>query len=311
MLCDILLKQRKMYFDSFINFDAIDKMNNLSNENDKVSQKKQNIGKKNALRYRRNKIISSFEYGKISPDSVSKIFMSPKIINAIKNNPIEKKKYKFNFVNKEKKSEGIDQILCGINRFVTLSEKRMEKQLEFKKKYKEKILENAKKLRKLRIKEMLPENEDIKGRNKNTSFSNFQKSNTLYGKLYQYLPLLNNNENKKYDNEYELIVPYENPLLMKSTSTSEINPLSYDDFNRSFNTSQYFNIDGNESNSGRSGSLENKSNRLEYTLKLKSDIKLIKKPNHFIKKDVLIQRLRNIYKDKFEKILFDNNKKSN
>ena len=305
LICDILLKQRKMYFDSFINMDAIDKMNNLSNEHDKLIKKKLNIGKKNAIKYKNNKIITSFEYSKISQASLSKNYMNHKM-NSIKNNVV--KKYKYNISNKDKKGEDIDQILCGVNRFVTLSELRMAKKLEFKKKYKEKMesLERAKKLRLLRNSEIIPENNKVRGRNKNTSFSNFQKSNTLYDKIYQFLPLLNNKENKKYGNEYELILPYESPLLIRSMSTSEINPLSYDDFNRSYNTSQYFNI---ETNTGRSGSTDNTKNHLEYTIKFRSDMQLVKKPNKYLKNDGLMKKLRNLYKGKFERV-FDNNQKS-
>ena len=92
-------------------------------------------------------------------------------------------------------------------------------------------------------------------------------------------------------------------------STSEINPLFYDDFNRSFNTSQYLNIKFDEENS-KNNNINNNKNNLEYSIKFKSDIKLIKKDNKFIKNDVVTQRLRNIYKGRFEKILYDNNKKS-
>ena len=323
MLCDILLKQRKMFFDSYINIDSFNNFNTLNdntsnkNNNDNNSDNNDDIiinnNSNNKYIYKslpkRNTIMTSFDY-KYSP--ISKIFKaSPKNINTIKNNTNRNKYKSRNNINKEKKTQDIDQILVGLSRIFTLSEKRKENNLKFRKKYEKKmeILEKMKKLRQLRQKEIIPENLGIRGRNENTSFCNFQKSNTIYGEIYKFLPSLNKNENKNIGTEYELVLPYENPLLVRSMSTSEINPLFYDDFNRSFNTSQYFNINYNDENSG-SRSIDNKKDKLEYTLKFRSDIKLIKKPNKFIKNDIVTQKLRNIYKGKFEKMLFDNNKKS-
>ena len=111
---------------------------------------------------------------------------------------------------------------------------------------------------------------------------------------------MNNKENKKYESDYELVLPYESPSLIKSMSTSEINPLFYDDFNRSFNTSRYFNIKCDEENS-ENKIIDKKKENIEYDIKFKSDIKLIKRPNQFTKNDKITQRLRNIYNRKFQK----------
>ena len=182
----------------------------------------------------------------------------------------------------------------------------MEKHLEFQKKYKEKKekLEKEEKMRNLRKKKLFSENiKYLKEKNKNLSFCDFQKSNTLFSEVYKFLPLLNNKIDKKYESDYELVFPYEKPSLIKSISTSEINPLFYDDFNRSFNTSRYFNIKYDEEN------YENKKKEnIEYNIKFKSDRKLIKKQNHFTKNDKITQRLRNIYKGKLEKVFYNNPK---
>lgn len=52
--------------------------------------------------------------------------------------------------------------------------------------------------------------------------------------------------------------------MKNSNSTSEINPLFYDDFNRSFNLSQYFNL----KNDRKDKSEEKKKGSLEYEIKL-------------------------------------------
>ena len=217
---------------------------------------------------------------------------------------------------KEQKLHDIDLILVNLRTGFTLKDLRNEKSLEFRKKYKEKIEKEKIKnqIKNIRKKELyISRNKKIGERKintKNISFYGFKKSNSLYKTINKVLPLLKNKENKKYNSEYELVLSYENPLLKKSPSTSEINPLFYDNFNRSYNTSQYFNINFDENNFEEK-SLDSKKDNLEYTLKFKSNIQLIKKPNKFIKNDIMTQRLRNIYKGKFEKIFYDKNKKNN
>ena len=147
----------------------------------------------------------------------------------------------------------------------------------------------------------------LKARNKNLSFSDFQKSNILFSEVYKFLPLLNKKENKKYNSDYELVFPYEKPSLQKSMSTSEINPLFYDDFNRSFNTSRYFNIKCDEENS-ENKIIDKKKDNIEFNIKFKSNIKLIKKPNQFTKNDKITERLRNIYNGSLRKGFYKNPK---
>ena len=103
--------------------------------------------------------------------------------------------------------------------------------------------------------------------------------------------------------EYKLIIPYKSSLLRKSNSTSTINPLAYDDFDRNYNTTKYFNLKSNKRHF-KNKSLDDKKNN--YTIQFKSDIKLIKRKN-ISNSDILTKKLRNIYKShhikKFYKIL--------
>ena len=315
MLSDTLLRQRKMFFDSFIN---IDKTQNLNNLNDNDNNVKNNDNTNNIDKYKtinlnytpfpqKNLVVSSLD-GFLSSIS-KKSSMSPQNKKIILK--LSRTKHQFNFKNKQKKGEDLDQILAGISRILTLRERRREKHLEFVKKYNEKmeILEKAKKLKKIRSEKLFFENIDyLKGRNKNnSSFCDFQKSNTLFGEVYKFLPSLKHKENKKKESEYDLVFHYKkNPLLIKSMSASKINPLFYDDFNRSFNTSQYFNINFDDDNSENRAI--DKNNNLEYNIQFKSEIRLVKKENQFTKNDSVTQRLRNIYRGKLDKILYDNKK---
>lgn len=337
ILSDILLKQRKMFFDSFIHIDKIENFekisdnnksqnnndinNNIKSQNNNTSNNNNinnNFTKTKIINYNFNytplpqkiTILSSFDslISQISPLSRNSSF-SPKNFSLLRNysnitkkkNPIQKK---------EKKGEDLDQMLAGLSRFLSLREIRMEKHLEFEKKYKEKmeIMAKAKKLKKLKSNQIFEKNiEYLKSRNKNLSFCDFQKSNMLDSEVYKFLPLLNNKVNYKYNSDYELVLPYESPRLMRSGSTSEINPLFYDNFNRSFNTSQYFNINFDEEKSKNKTIVNIKKNNLDYDIKFKSNIKFVKKSNQFTKYDKITQRLRNIYKGRFEKSFYDTN----
>ena len=93
----------------------------------------------------------------------------------------------------------------------------------------------------------------------------FSKTNLLNKNIYKILPSLKRNSLKELDNKYELVIPYQYHKLKSSSSTSQINPLFYDDFNRSFNLSQYFNLNTDDKNK----SYETKQSSLDYTLKIK------------------------------------------
>ena len=316
MLSDILLKQRKMFFDSFINIDKIENINKI-NDNKNINKIDNNIFPNKTIDYnytpfpQKVSVLSSFDSSKFSHISpINKFFpLSTQNLSTMKSIS-NSSKIRLVIPKKAKKEEDLDQILVGLSRVFTLKEKRMNKHLEFEKKYKAKMekLEKMKKLRKLRQQKLYLENiKYLKGLNKNLSFCDFQKSNTLFPEVYKFLPLLNNKESKKYESDYELVFPYESPSLVRSMSTSEINPLFYDDFNRSFNTSRYFNFKCEEENS-ENKIIDKKKDNFEYNIKFKSDIKLIKKPNQFTKNDKITERLRNIYNGKLRKGFYKNPK---
>ena len=315
MLSEILLKQRKIFFDSFINIDKMENIEKFINNDKSENNNKNNLLQNKIINFnytpfpQKNTVLSSFDsiISQISPISRKSSF-SPLNSSIIKKNSFLVKK-NIRIQKKEKKGEDLDQMLASLSRIISLKERRMQQHLEFQKKYKEKmeILEKTQKLKKLKNKHLFEENiKYLKSRNKNLSFSDFHKSNILFSEVYKFLPLLNKKENKKYNSDYELVLPYESPRLVKSISTSEINPLFYDDFNRSFNTSQYFNIKCEDEKS-KNKTINIKKDNIEYGIKFKSDIKVIKKPNQFIKNDKIAQRLINIYKGKFQRVSNDNN----
>jgi hypothetical protein len=312
MLSDILLKQRKIYFDSFFNAEKynvqniITKSNNTDESNDRemISDNYTNNIVPNEIKYQNliiipkiNKIISSLE-GKI-------------IIN--RNDGDKKLKKVHSQENILKNLGDLDTMLANLNGRFTLKDKRLERSMEFRKKYQEKMekLEKEKKLKeeeRLKKREILKNIQIYRRRDyKNLSFYEFKKSNSAFNKMFRVLPLLPNKDKYiKSEGEYKLVIPYKKADLQKSNSTSNINPLAFDDFNRSFNTTQYFSFKVKDKNL-IDKSLEGKK---DYIIQLKSDIKLIRKKNHFIKKnDILTQKLRNIYKGKFDKVLFFNEKK--
>ena len=312
MLSDILLKQRKIYFDSFFNAEKynvqniITKSNNTDESNDRemISDNYTNNIVPNEIKYQNliiipkiNKIISSLE-GKI-------------IIN--RNDGDKKLKKVHSQENILKNLGDLDTMLANLNGRFTLKDKRLERSMEFRKKYQEKMekLEKEKKLKeeeRLKKREILKNIQIYRRRDyKNLSFYEFKKCNSAFNKMFRVLPLLPNKDKYiKSEGEYKLVIPYKKEDLQKSNSTSNINPLAFDDFNRSFNTTQYFNFKVKDKNL-IDKSLEGKK---DYIIQLKSDIKLIRKKNHFIKKnDILTQKLRNIYKGKFDKVLFFNEKK--
>ena len=314
MLSDILLKQRKIFFKSFINLDKNNNennindiennlINNINNNNYNNSSKIHIIKSKDNINIQKYKtlpkiktILSSFN------DPFSKL--KQKNMKSPQNIDIERENKCSN--NNSKNLGDLDLLLINSTGRFSLNNLRNEKSLEIRKKFKKRPINanynsNDKKL--------IPRNISIRKKNKrNLFFCDFQQSNSLYNTINKVIPLSKDKENKKYDTKYDLVISYDNPLLKKSVSTSEINPLFYDDFNRSYNTSQYFNMNYEENNN-KEKSIDKKDN-LEYSLIFKSDVKLIKKPNKFIKNDVLTQRLRKLYKGNYEKILYMPNKKS-
>jgi len=314
MLSDILLKQRKIFFKSYINLDKNHNEKDINN-NDNENNANYNLNNNNS----RMHIIKSKDNM-----NIQKYKALPKIKTVLStiNYPFSKLKEKYmkspqNFdIERENKcSSNNSKILGDLDLIIldstgrSLNNKRNEKSYEIRTKFKKRPI-NYNNNSNSNENKLIPKNISIrKGKRRNLFFCDFQQNNSLYNTINKVVPLSKDKENKKYETKYDLIISYDNPLLKKSVSTSEINPLIYDDFNRSYNTSQYFNMNYEENNN-KEKSIDNKKDNLEYSLIFRSDVKLIKKPNKFIKNDVLTQRLRKLYKGNYEKILYMPNKKS-
>ena len=329
MLSDILLKQRKIYFDSFFNAEKYNVQNiitrdnnNKTDENNEANNDKEmlsdnytnNIVKDELLPPnlviipKVNKIMETLD-GRMSLINGSKIQMgrNPTKINQNKN--LEKVHSQGDII---RNLGDLDKMLANLSGRFTLKDRRIERSIEFRKKYQEKMekLEKEKRIKneeKMKIKGALPNKIELKGRNPNNlSFYEFKRCNSLFNKMFRELPLLPNKDNYiKSEGEYKLIIPYKRYILKKSNSACNINPLAYDDFNRNYNTYKYFNFNSNEKKL-EDISKETIKDNLDYIIQLKSDKKLIKRRNNFIKKnDFLTKKLRGIYKGKFDKVLYD------
>ena len=338
MLSDILLKQRKIYFDSFFNSEKhISEENNIQNINYKKGDNKyidNNFKDSNIHKDSMNELIDKAYNNNQEPMTSNNFISIPKINKIMKSfqnnsNQFSKNQSSPNifknssyFKIRKKQTEkdhirtigDLDKMLANINSRFTLMDKRIEKKLEFRRKYKEKMeqLEKEKKLKeeeKSKRKKLLLSKQIQIAQAKgsilsNTSFYEFKKSGLIYGKIINELPLLinkDNNLNNQLKNEYKLIIPYKSTLLRKSNSANTINPLAYDDFDRNYNTTKYFNLKSNKRH------LENKSlgdNKNNYTIQFNSDIKLVKRKN-ISNSDILTKKLRNIYTGNLEKILYN------
>ena len=322
MLSDILLKQRKIYFDTFFNAEKYNVQNiviknskDKNNDREMVSDNYTNNIVQNEIANpnlviipKINKVLSVIN-GKIKY-GVSKIQSAPNIIRKDKNKSGQKDNSSENIKNFGE----LDTILANVSGRFTLTDKRKERSLEFRKKYKEKIkqLQEERKIKeeeRLKKREMLKNQKQIhifkKNNNDSSNFYEFKKNYTIVNKMFRELPLLPNKDNYiKSEGEYKFLIPYKKEKLKKSNSACSINPLAYDDFNRNYNTSQYFKFHAKENKIDKY--LEGKK---DYIIQFKTDIKLIKKKNYFIKKnDILTQKLRNIYNGKYDKVLYNNKK---
>ena len=324
MLSDILLKQRKIYFDTFFNAEKynvqiiLKKSTNDDEIDDKemISDNYTNNIVQNELAApnlviipKINKVSSTLE-NKMSQSQLnaSKVQTFSIPINAkhITNKNMKKVNSQENIL---KNLGDLDKMLANLSGTFTLKDKRIERSLEFRKKYQEKMekLEREKKLKeeeKLKKIKIIPNKIKLYKVNSanNLSSYEFKNNNSVFNKIFRELPLLPNKENYiKSEGEYKFLIPYKKVILRKSNSANNINPLAYDDFNRSYNTRQYFNFKLKEKDR-KDKSLEDKK---DYTIQFKSDIKLIKKRNKFIKNDILTKKLRNIYKGKFDKVLYN------
>ena len=249
LLSQNLINQRKMFFDSLLN------TNKIKLEID-TGYKPIKIKYKSLPQIRMHKSIETIKTG------FKDLLLSQK--NANNNFIINTKLKKFN--------EDLDKLLISINYRNVLNDRRIEKSNELRKIYK---LKMEKKLKNIQLKlgkkkssinklfETEKENSIIKPIVFDSKFGAFRKTNLINRDIYKILPSLKTNSLKDIENKYELVIPYQYHKLKNSLSTSQINPLFYDDFNRSFNLSQYFNLKTDEKNK----SVESNKKKLNYTLK--------------------------------------------
>ena len=320
MLSDILLKQRKIYFDTVFNAEKYNVQNFLKksdeiDDREMISDNYTNNIVQNDVRIQNliipkiNKISSALENATsetLLNNGVLQNVTTPIIIKKITNKKMQKVHSQENIL---RNLGDLDTMLANLSGRFTLKDKRIERTLQFRKKYQEKM-EQLEREKKLKEEEKLKKREVISNQMKlykntnynNISFNEFKKSNIIFNKMFRVLPLLPNKDDYiKSEGEYKFIIPYKKVILKKSNSAYNINPLAYDDFNRRYNTRQYFNFKGNEKIK-EDKKLEGKK---DYILQFKSDIKLVKKRNNFIKNDILTRKLRNIYKGKFDNVLYN------
>ena len=327
MLADILLKQRKIYFDSFFNLEKHNINNNVlkyDNENNDIETENNaensnvligdnftnniiNKDKTNSTSIRtiqkyKEVVSTSFE------EKINNLQSNQKIPKNIKlsNNKPETHKKKIKLV---RNLGDLDRMLANLNSNFTLTDKRLERSEIFKKKYLKKMekINQEKKLREEERKRRL-ENQGILRRTQ-SNFNNiktFQKSIYIIRNVFRELPLLPNKDNFiKSDGQYKLIIPYRASSLKKSSSANNINPLAYDDFNRYYNTTHYFQFRQPKNNFLEEKKTEHKKDYCEYNIEFKSDIKLKdKKDNKEMRNNLLTKKLRNLYQGKWDRILY-------
>ena len=340
VLANTLLKQRKIFFDSFfsselhnleINNSSNENENNKTNKNNNTDEKKNNQGESPKYNFVQNIIDISNKGNSSGLRSIQKI-------NEIRSKNIEEKikkiqpkqilvknikmiNKKIQIVNNKKKLirnlGDLDCMLINLNGNFTLSDKRLERTMNFRKKYFEKMekLNLEKHMREIERQKRLENQAKLRRSESNIKNRGFQKSISIYKSMFKELPLLQYKDNNiKSDGQYKLIIPYNNSSLKKSSSANNINPLAFDDFNRLYNTTQYFKFNGRrnykESKISEERKTEHQKNYFDYNIEFKFDIKIKdKKDNKLIKSksNILTKKLRNIYKDKYGK-LFRNNK---
>ena len=321
MLSDILLKQRKIYFDTFFKAEKYNVQNFLKKSDEMdgkemISDNYTNNIVQNDIAIQNlviipkvNKIFSVLE-SKASQSQLKNFELqnatAPILVKKIANKKFQKIHSQENIL---KNLGDLDTMLANLSGRFTLKDKRIERTLKFRKKYQEKMekLVREKKLKeeeKLKKREIISHQLELHKHKSinNLSFNEFKKSNFIFNKMFRVLPLLPNKDNYvKSEGEYKFIIPYKKVILKKSNSAYNINPLAYDDFNRRYNTKQYFNFKGN----GKEKEDKVLQGKKDYILQFKSDIKLIKKRNNFIKNDILTRKLRSIYKGKLDNVLFN------
>ena len=320
LLCDMLLKQRKIFFESFLHVQNIvnDKNNNNNNNNLNVDNENNNNNNENNNKLNLKKKIlllekKKFFYHKSKNLSSDFLFYGKKNNNNNKNN---------NNINKEiiyKDLGDLDIILSKVNSSFTFADLREKKKNEFKKKYE-----------KLQEKKILKKKNEINNNNKNNSFNNnneIKQYFLLSSQLRKILPEIkinknidedtkviidynNNNNNENNKNIFNNIIKNKINNNNENKNLNKINLLIYDNFNRTYNTTKYFNSYFNKFQRKNSPEFSiylknkiDKNNNKSQTDRNKNysnNFQTDKNKNN----EIITNRLRRIYCSKFEKELY-------
>ena len=344
-MANTLLKQRKIFFDSFFNLELHNlDINNSNSEKENTKTNKNNNNTDNNKTDKKNNQGESPKYNFVqdiidaSNKANSSGLRSIQKINEVRSKNFEEKlkkiqpkqilvknikliNKKVQIINNKKKLlrnlGDLDCMLINLNGNFTLSDKRLERSMNFRKKYFEKMekLNLEKQMRQIEKQKHLENKAKLRRSESNFRNRVFQKSICIYKSMFKELPLLPYKDNNiKSDGQYKLIIPYNNSSLKKSSSANNINPLAFDDFNRFYNTTQYFKFNGcrnyREAKILEDRKTEQQKNYFDYNIEFKFDTKIKeKKDNKLIRSNsiLLTKKLRNIYKDKYDK-LFRNKK---
>ena len=195
LLGEILINQRKMFFDSFLNIEKIKLDIDTGYKPNKIKYKSLpqiNTYKANMLSYPKNKNKNNSIFSDYYPKSVT---------NKINN---KTKLCHFN--------EDLDQLLININHRFTLRDRRIDKSNELRKKLKEKM-EKMIKEKEIKINMMKTTEKKEKNLEKeivfDKQFGTFRKSRSLFRNIFRILPSLKSNSLNNFDSQYELVLPYD------------------------------------------------------------------------------------------------------
>ena len=244
LLCKNLINQRKIFFDSLLN----EKKISLDIDTGYIPNKLKFKSLPQLYMYKSTKFVKkkNLKFINIYPKST---------INKINNDKKETTLF-----------EDLDQFIMKISHRYSLVERKIDKSNEYRKKIREKMEKIRKKKEiKIEINKIEHKQSTEKKITFDKKFGAFRKSSSLFRNIFRIVPSLKHNSLKNFEGKYELVLPYEYQKLKNSSSVSEINPLFYDDFNRSFNSSQYFNLKNDEE---KDKSKEKNDSYFDYTLKL-------------------------------------------
>ena len=297
LLWENLINQRKIFFDSLLNQNKVSLK--IDTDDKPIKLKYNSLPRINTYK----NLILKRENNKNTKGSLFRDYNIKYLNKKLKDKKIQTKLTHFN--------EDLDNLMRSITRGLTLRDRRIDKSNELRQKYKDKMLkltiinelnrvnelnnEKNKEFDKKIIEAEKEKSLDISN-TYDKKFGAFRKTKSLFRDIYKVLPTLKTNALKDFDSRYELVLPYDYHKLKNSFSTSHINPLFYDDFNRSYNLSQYFNLKSDEKNKSE----EKNKNGFEYTIKIRGNVDTNNNKGSIFHKKLNL--FTNRYKTKFTRI---------